>query len=135
MNPTPLDIGIVSVAVAIASMMFSPHLAAIIGPYIVILLASTIGASFALSRRETQTRLNACWFFLRVNGLALLLTAGAASIASSYHESLSVHALLAPIAFVVGFVGDDWPGLLKWVGSKINTLVDVLIRLRGGGNG
>ena len=135
MNPTPLDIGIVSVAIALSSIIFGPEVSRLVGPYIVIVLASTIGASFALARREVKTRLNAMWFFFRINGLAVLLTVGAATVASSYYELLSEHVLLAPIAFAVGFVGDDWPALMRWVGSKINSLVDILIKLKGGGNG
>lgn len=131
----PPDIGVVALAGASASYLFGPEAAVYVGPYVVILLASTIGASFALARRRVATRGNAVWFFVRTNGLAVLLTVGLATLVSEHHPDLSEKVLIAPIAFVVGFVGDDWPNLLRWAGSKINSLVDVLIKLRGGGNG
>lgn len=131
----PPDIGIVAFMGAMASYIFGPEVAVFVGPYVVILLASTIGASFALARREVATRGNAVWFFVRTNGLAVLLTVGIASLVSGHHPDLTEKALIAPIAFVVGLIGDDWPNLARWAGSKVNSLVDVLIKLRGGGNG
>lgn len=42
----------VSVAIALASILFGPPLAAIIGPYAVILISATVGAAWALGRRD-----------------------------------------------------------------------------------
>lgn len=129
------DIGIVAMCGAFASFVFGPEAAVFVGPYIVIILASTVGASFALGRRETSARNSAIWFFLRVNALATILTVALATIVSGTYPTLHERVLIAPIAFVVGFIGDDWPAILRWVGKKINAFVDVLIKLKGGGNG
>ncbi len=126
-------IDIVSVFVFIASLLFSPEIANVVGPYMVIILASTIGASFALARRERSTRLSALGFFLRINGLAILLTVGLAAIAQSWGPALQERVLLAPIALVLGFIGDDLPKVLRWAGGKVNALVDALIKLKSGG--
>ena len=131
----PPDISILALAGVLASYLFGPEAAAYLGPYLVILLASTVGASFALARREVATRSGAIWFFMRTNGVAVLLTVALAAAISGYYPNLSQRALIAPIAFVLGFVGDDWPDLLRWAGTKINALIDVLIKMRGGGNG
>ena len=128
------DVGIVTLAGALASLLFGPEFAIYIGPYVVILLASTVGASFALSRRGTTTRSSALWFFLRTNALAILLTVGVASAISSYTPWLPERVLIAPVAFFVGFVGDDWPAMFTWAGGKINAFVDILIKLKGGGS-
>lgn len=131
----PPDIGIIALAGALASMLFGPEVAVYVGPYVVILLASTVGASFALARRTVESRSNAVWFFLRTNGLAVLLTVALATAIAGHYPDLTERVLIAPIAFLLGFIGDDWPHLLKWAGAKVNALIDVLIKLRGGGNG
>lgn len=131
----PPDIGIIALAGTLASLIFGPEVAVYVGPYVVILLASTVGASFALARRKVDTRSNAAWFFVRTNGMAVLLTVGLAAVLSGYHPALTERALIAPIAFIVGFVGDEWPAVLKWAGVKVNAFIDALIKMRGGGNG
>lgn len=131
----PPDIGIVALAGTLASFLFGPEVAVYVGPYVVILLASTVGASFALARRTVESRSNAILFFIRTNGLALLLTVALAAAVSGHHPELTERVLIAPIAFVLGFIGDDWPKLLRWAGTKVNALIDVLIKMRGGGNG
>lgn len=130
----PPDIGIVTLAGTLSSLAFGPEMAVFIGPYIVIMLASTIGASFALARRPTSSRYGAIWFFVRTNGLAILLTAALATAISGTHPVLSERTLIAPVAFIVGFVGDDWPDVLRWAAGKLNAFVDLLIKLKGGGS-
>lgn len=124
---------IVGVFVILAAWMFSPELAAVLGPYLLVVVAASIGASFSLARREKTRRSYAVWYFARVCGLAVLLTVGTSVILSGLHPSLSERALIAPVALLIGFVGDDLPAVLRWAGAKINKLVDVLIKVRGGG--
>jgi hypothetical protein len=128
------DVGIVTLAGTLASLVFGPEAAIYIGPYVVILLASTVGASFALSRRVRTGRSSALWFFLRTNALAIMLTVGVAGAISSYTPWLPERVLIAPVAFFVGFVGDDWPSIFTWLGGKLNAIVDILIKLKGGGS-
>ena len=117
----------------IATLLFSADVAQVVGPYLVIITASAIGASFSLKRREKSTRIAALLFFVRVCGLAALLTVGVSAMVAGYHPSLSERVLLAPVAFIVGLVGDDWPAIGGWAIGKIGALVDVLIKLKGGG--
>lgn len=107
------------VAVTIASAVLAPALADVVGPYVIIFIASTIGASWALGRQATMTRLKALLFFLRINFTAAIVTSSIASAlakqmgyASGTGEGLW---LIAPIALVIGGVGDDWPALIHWV--------------------
>ena len=105
----------VSVCIALAGVIFGPALAQIIGPYAVIILSTTVGASWALGRRKPGARWGAAWYFLRLNATAVVITAGLANAAGRWLE-LDDHAwLLAPIALVVGGVGDDWPRLGQWL--------------------
>lgn len=117
---------IVGAAVFVLALLFSREVANVVGPYMVILAAASIGASFALARREKTTRLAAVGYFTRVCGLAVLVTVGIAAFIASYHESLTTRLLIAPVAFGIGFIGDDLPTMLKdWVGA--------VIKARGGG--
>lgn len=122
---------IVGLCIFLAALLFSNEAAAVLGPYMVIVIASSIGASFALSRREKTTRAAALWFFTRVNGLAVLLTVGLAAAASTYQPGLHERVLLAPIALLVGFIGDDWPRLLSKVVRVLYGALD-LVRGKGG---
>ncbi len=127
----PLDP--VSVSVIVAAALFAPEVAHVVGPYVIILSASTIGASFALARRKQTTRLSAMWFFLQVNGIAVLLTASGAAIANTFYPIPDERTWFAPVALGLGFIGDRWPSVLSWCGTKISQLVDVLIKLKSGG--
>lgn len=124
MNQQPLA-DIVALAVLIAAAVFSHAVAEVVGPYLVIVVASAIGASFALARREKSTRGRALWFFTRVVGLAVLLTVGLAAAASAYRPDLSPRVLLAPIALLIGFIGDGWPRLLAKLVQMLYGLLDL----------
>lgn len=109
----------VSVTVALFATLLSPALAAIIGPYAVILIASTVGAAWALGRRDPSAKLGAIAYFLRLNATAAVVTVGIASIAGKWLGHEDPTWMLAPIALVVGGVGDDWPKLVSWLGRLV----------------
>lgn len=116
---------IVALGVLIAAAVFSREAAEVIGPYLVIVVASAIGASFALARREKSTRGRALWFFTRVVGLAVLLTVGAAAAINAFRPDLAPRVLLAPIALLIGFIGDGWPRLLAKAVQMLFGLMDL----------
>ena len=107
------------VAVTIASAVLAPALAEVVGPYAIIFVASSIGASWALGRQATMTRLKALLFFLRINSTAAIVTVFIADFLSKQLGYISGSGeglwLIAPIALVIGGVGDDWPTLIQWV--------------------
>ena len=110
----------VSVAVAISGVVFGSALASIIGPYAVIIIGSTVGAGWALGRRdETSLRFGAAWYFLRINATAVLVTVGLATLAGRWLGVTDHSWLLGPIAMLVGGVGDDWPRLVRWVFLRV----------------
>lgn len=124
---------IVTLAIFIAALIFSGDVATVVGPYMLIVAAAAVGASFTLARHQRVTRLRAVWFFARVCGLAVLLTAALSSMVATYLPALSDRTLLAPVAFALGLVGDDVPAVARWAVRKLNALIDVMIKLRGGG--
>lgn len=123
----------ISLTIALATAVFAPEVANAVAPYLVIVFASSIGASFALASRETTTRLMAALFFLRVNGLAVLLTYTFAAFVNSLYPLDDLRSWFSIIAFGIGFVGDRWPLILDWAGRKLARAVDLLIELRAGG--
>lgn len=120
-----------NVAIALASVLFGPPLAGVIGPYAVILIASTVGAAWALGRRDPGARLGAAWYFLRLNATAVLITVGLASVAGRWLGHDDTTWMLAPIALLVGGVGDDWPRLGRWLFERAGRMLE----RRAGGDG
>lgn len=107
------------VAVTVASAVLAPALAEVVGPYAIIFVASTIGASWALGRQASMSRLKALLFFLRINSTAAIVTVFIADFLSKQLGYISGSGeglwLIAPIALMIGGVGDDWPSLIQWV--------------------
>jgi len=123
---------IVGLFVFIAALVFSADVAAVVGPYIVIGIAAVIGASFSLSRRAKSTRVGALWFFVRIALLAMLITGIISAIAVSYQPDLPERLLLAPIALLIGWIGDDWPAVFAKLMRMVWGAVDLV---RGGKGG
>lgn len=114
----------VTVMVTLLAAWLSPAVSAVLGPYAVILLASTAGAAWSLGRRDPSDKRAALWFFMRVNLTACVLTAGIATAISKVYALQSVEWSFALIAFGLGLVGDDWPAVRGWLGERITNLVD-----------
>lgn len=114
----------VSALVALLSILLGPTLANIIGPYAVILIASTLGASWALGRREPASRMSAVLFFARLNVLALLITVSLAQMARHFGLPVDPRYLLVPFAILIGGIGDDWPDVGRWLLNRIARLAD-----------
>ncbi len=122
---------VVGLFVFLSAIFFSAEVASVVGPYIMIAAAAVVGASLSLKRREKTTRLSAMLFFLRVAGLAVLVTGLIAAVMSAQHPGLSERAMLAPVALVVGFIGDDWGTVLGKVARMLFAAID-LVRGKGG---
>lgn len=131
MPPTapPSITDIVGLAVFVAAMIFSDEAAAVIGPYMVIVAAAMIGASFSVARRGKTSRLGAVVYFARVAGLAVLITGGLAAALAAYRPDLQPRVTIAPIALVIGFA--DWPKVLAKVVQMAFAFMD-LVRGKGG---
>lgn len=115
----------ISAATAVASIIFGPDLAHYIGPYSVILLASTAGAGWALGRHPPLgSRTGAVLFFMRLNVLALLLTVPLAAGATAMFGNVEQHLLLGPIALAIGAIGNDWPRVGQWLLKRLGRLFE-----------
>lgn len=123
---------VIGLFVFISAAIFSADVAAVIGPYVAIVVAAAIGASFSLARRQRSTRMEAIGFFLRICGLAVLIAGALAAAIAQFHPALTERALLAPAAFGIGLVGDRWREVGRWI---VQFAQDFVLRKRGGGEG
>ena len=125
MAPTG-DIAIdpVSVVIALATTLLGPQLAAYVGPYIVIAGAGLTGAAFALGRRDPQAKLGPFLFLSVMVGLSMLLTVAATELAVKLWPTLESRWMLAPVALIIGYVGDDWPAVLTWAVRRLGRLIE-----------
>lgn len=104
---SPPQLDIVSLAIAVAALIFSPELSALIGPYVVILIGATLGAAWGASRRTPGTRTQSLLYVLGMVGLALLVTVPAAELSARF-LGVHLHWLLGPVAAVIGGLGPDY---------------------------
>jgi len=114
----------VSLCIALAGALFGPALAGIIGPYAVIILAATTGASWALGQQQAGTRGAMAWYFLRINATAVLVTVSCANLAGRWLGMEESAWLLAPIGLLIGGVGNDWPRLMQWLLIRLARLFE-----------
>lgn len=115
----------VSVTVALFTVLMSPQLAELIGPYAVIILAASTGAAWSLGMRPPGTRTSAIWYLMKLNLTAVLLVVGLAQLVLyTWPDFAGLKWMLAPIALVVGGVGDHWPTIGRWVLLRLARLVE-----------
>lgn len=126
MDGPPNLIDVVGLGVIVAGFFYSPATAAVIGPYIVIIMASVVGASFAVARRERTTRAGAVLYFVRSSGIAILLTGMIASVLAAHYQGVNERILIAPVALLLGSVGDDWGKVLRRLQSFVFSLLDLM---------
>jgi len=113
---TPISAGIITVAVALLGPMA--------GEYAVIVLSALAGSLWALSRVPSGSRAAGALLILRLVLTAVVLTSGLAWLLEQQY-SWPAHQVLAPLAFVIGALGDRWPALVE-------SLADRLLRRAGG---
>lgn len=131
--PAPVDLDPSAVATLLVATFVGPALASVIGPYAVIVVASLAGASWALSEETSTTTRGAVLFLLRCTLTAAVLTAGVTSVLEHYLFTPGQSRwLFAPIAFGIGWIGNDWPRVLHWAGNKISFIAERFSRGRNG---
>lgn len=133
--PPPPNLEPAAVLTLIASTLAGPTIAGVVGPYAVIIIASLVGASWALSEDKATTTWTAAWFLLRITATAALLTVGITAVLERYVFTTGAETrwLFAPVAFAIGWAGNDLPAAMRWFGRLLKRLAE--IRFRGDGDG
>jgi len=100
-----------------------------VGPYAVIIFAALAGAMWPLSSAETISRTAGAWLLIRVTTTAVVLTV---FLAAAIERSWGLPALeaLAPVALMIGALGNGWRMVWDALAGAIRTLLE---RLAGGG--
>lgn len=114
MQAPPQQLDVVSLVVAISAVFFGPELAAIVGPYAVIIIGSALGAGWSSSRIETRTRKAIVLHMVGMITLAILVTVPLALMVSQ-HLGYPVNWMFGPLAGGIGALGPDG---LSWLGRE-----------------
>ena len=114
----------VATTTAVFTLLFGPTLSTYVGPYFVIIIGATIGASWSLGRQQEASRYEACKYFALMLGSALMVTVPMAEFLNQWVQWNDSKVLFAPIAMLIGAIGKDWPKLLAWVADKVKVLID-----------
>ena len=91
-------------------------MAAILGPFAVVVLASIGGAAWSVGRRPANLRslTSDTFFFFRLTVTAIIVTGGIAVFAERWTGPDTRQWTLPVFALLIGAVGDDWPGVGRW---------------------
>lgn len=110
------NLDIVYVMVTILATLFSPQMAAIIGPFAVIVLGSIGGAAWSVGRRPPDRRGigSDAFFFFRLTMTAIIVTGGIAVYVERWTGAGTRQWTLPVIALLIGAIGDDWPSVGRW---------------------
>lgn len=114
----------VAVAVALITLLIGPKLATYVGPYVVIAAAGLTGAAFSLGRRDPEAKLGPIAFLAVMVAFATLMTVGATQLLAQLWAPLGGTWMLAPMALVIGYIGDEWPDLFKWAAARAGRLIE-----------
>ena len=104
------------------TVIFVALLGPMAGPYALITFAALAGAMWPLSASTTATRLAGAWLLLRCTLMAIVLTA---FLASGIERVWAIPAneALAPVALIIGALGNGWRPVFEAIGIAIKTLV------------
>jgi hypothetical protein len=116
MQTPPASLDIVTVAIAVTSWVLGAEIAAIVGPYTVILLSALGGAAWSAGRRTQSSRLGALTHIVLSVGLALIATVPLAELIARWTD-LQARWTLAPAAVLIAARPDwIWQQVRGWRG-------------------
>lgn len=111
--PEPTSASGISLA-ALAIALLGP----MAGPYALIVFAALAGALWPLSAADTMTRSAGAWLLLRCTLTAVALTSALSLVLQSQWQ-IPAGESLAPVAFVIGALGNGWRPVFDAVGAAL----------------
>lgn len=87
------------------------------GEYALIIFASLAGSLWAVSSIATSSKKEAGWLLLKIVFMAVVLTSCAATIIEAKF-GWPVKQVMAPVAFLIGFLGNRWHSILDRIIEK-----------------
>jgi hypothetical protein len=93
------------------------------GPYALIVFSALAGSLWPLSATiKTESRAAGAWLLLRCVLMAVVLVGSAAAMIERIYNVPAVE-LLAPLAFVVGALGNGWRSVMGAIADAIKTTI------------
>ena len=105
------------------TVIFVALLGPMAGPYVLIVFAAVAGAMGPLSAASTETRWQGFWLLLRCTATALVLTSVIAGLIERLW-GLPVSEGLAPVALVVGAMGNGWRPVFVAIAAIVQGIAD-----------
>lgn len=122
--PVQKSTDVLQLFVILATSIFGTSMAHVVGPYLLIVFAAAVGAAWSLGRCQPQGKAKAVFYFLRIVLTAVLLTVAISKVAATFLPSLDEEWLIAPVALIIGLIGDDWQSIGQWVVQLIKRVID-----------
>lgn len=119
-EPTATSAGVSLTVLSVA--LLGPTL----GPYALIAFAALAGALWPLSAMSTATRIDGARLLLRCTLTAILLTVFLASIIERVW-GMPVNESLAPVALMIGAMGNGWRPVFGSLGDSLRALIGRLV--------
>ena len=107
------------------TVIFIALLGPLAGPYALIVFSALAGALWPLSAIPTPTRSDGAWLLFRCTVTAVLFTV---FIAQALERFLQIPAseALAPVALIIGAMGNGWRPVFDAVGAALGALIGKL---------
>lgn len=122
--PAQKSTDVMQLFVILTTSIFGQSMASIIGPYILIIFAACTGAAWSLGRCKPQDKGQAFFYFARIALTAVLLTVAISKAASSFMPNVQEDWLIAPVALIIGLIGDDWHKVGEWLINTARRFID-----------
>ena len=109
----------VTVMFSIFSVFTTPAVAEVVAPYFIIAVGAFTGASWALGNIEKLTVKKALFYYFKIIVTAMLMTVFISHFVATVIETPDIKWLYAPIAFILGCVGDRWGEIIRVSLNKV----------------
>ena len=116
MTPPPPDLNLLSVVVAVLTIVIGPELALVLGTYSIILLGWFGGVILGVYRQPPAAPGLTVLGFVAVTLIVTLgITVPVAQVLEGYVPLLEAKGMLLPVAFAVPAVGHSWLDVGAWL--------------------
>lgn len=115
-------------AAALVVALLSP----LTGPFAVIVLAALAGATWPLAAADTATRRQGAFLLIRLVLTSVALT-GFIAFLVEQQLGFPANKVLAPVAFVIAWIGDAWRDPAALIGKAVDLAKRVKCVFVGGG--
>jgi hypothetical protein len=122
--PPQHSLDLVAALLVVLGLLFSPQLAAVLAPYLVVVFGALIGTGWGLKRRTAPTTLrNTVLFVTLMLGTCLIVTMPVAIWLQRYTGEGTYQWFLGPVAILIGAIGEDWPDVGKWAAGFVRRFI------------